>query len=86
MLLLTCTRNEYIIQCFKVSGQRLWAHKAILCVRAPYFAALFHSGMREASQRTIVVRSEVESPIYAALLTYLYSDKVCCQLEKEPTM
>jgi len=52
------------------------AHKVIICARAEYFSALFHSGMREASQKLITIREEIEHNVYVALMSYLYTDKV----------
>ncbi len=59
-----------------VEDKVLWSHKVILCAQTSYFSALFHSGMKEASQKKIILSEDIEYDIYNALLTFLYTDKV----------
>ncbi|KAM3567553.1 hypothetical protein VYU27_010305, partial [Nannochloropsis oceanica] len=63
---------------FIVEGQRVYAHK-ILCVRSPYFRALFTGGMREAREGEVVL-PDVRYPIFLSLLEYLYTDSLTIDL------
>eukprot|EP01087_Luapelamoeba_hula_P003141 TRINITY_DN1295_c0_g2_i11.p1 TRINITY_DN1295_c0_g2~~TRINITY_DN1295_c0_g2_i11.p1 ORF type:complete len:1352 (+),score=256.35 TRINITY_DN1295_c0_g2_i11:242-4057(+) len=61
---------------FQVQGQQIYAHKVILCARAPsYFETLFHSGMRETTEAVLHVE-DVEYSAYLAFLTWVYTDKL----------
>jgi len=52
------------------------AHRAVLGVRCDHFAALFHSGMRDAQDRVIEVIPPCEPQSFRDFLVYLYTDRV----------
>jgi hypothetical protein len=39
--------------CQVVEGRSLHLHRAVLCARSSYFAAMFGGGMREAAERSV---------------------------------
>lgn len=60
---------------FKVRNQEFKAHKVILSIRSPVFAAMFNSKMTE--ELTSVVEIEDMNPIiFQKMLRFIYTDKV----------
>ena len=57
---------------FVVEGRKVPAHRAI-CMRCPYFRALFAGPMREARQAEIAL-PELRHAVFLPLLEYLYTD------------
>ena len=68
--LLESAKNTDITFCF--DDRQIAAHKAILSARAPYFANMFESGMKEASLNQVQIK-DVEADVFKAVLQYLYS-------------
>ena len=68
--LLEGSSNGDITFCF--DDREIEAHKAILLARAPYFANMFQSGMKESSSKKVHI-TDVESGIFKAVLYYLYT-------------
>jgi hypothetical protein len=58
---------------FVVEGKPVYAHKAILCARSPYFAAMLLGGLREASQKEITLAEDVRMESFLLVLEYLYT-------------
>mmetsp|Transcript_12203 Transcript_12203/g.22618 ORF Transcript_12203/g.22618 Transcript_12203/m.22618 type:complete len:1213 (-) Transcript_12203:989-4627(-) len=65
--------KQYSDVTFVVEGQRVYAHKA-LCIRSPYFNAMFTAGMRE-SNETEITLADVRYDVFLSILTYLYTDR-----------
>ncbi|KAL6060570.1 BTB/POZ domain-containing protein 7 [Balamuthia mandrillaris] len=57
---------------FFVEGQRLYAHKAILCARSSHFRALFTSGMKESTSGEIEI-ADISYETFLSLLMYFYT-------------
>lgn len=68
--LLEGSSNGDITFCF--DDREIEAHKAILLARAPYFANMFQSGMKESSSKKVHI-TDVKSGIFKAVLHYLYT-------------
>ena len=64
---------------FVVEGQEVPAHK-VLCLRCPYFRALFTGDMRESLMDRIAI-NDVRKDIFLRLLEYLYTDDVEVDLD-----
>lgn len=58
---------------FVVEGRRVPAHK-VLCMRCPYFRAMFTAGMRE-SRAAEITFPDIRYKVFVALLAYLYTDR-----------
>jgi len=72
--------NDTLSDCtFIVENKPVYAHK-ILCMRCPYFKAMFMGEMRESRAREIVIQ-DVRHPIFLALLEYLYTDEITIPLD-----
>jgi hypothetical protein len=56
----------------KEGNKRIGAHKLILMARCPYFKAMFHSGLAESKQDTIIL-NEVTYSAFASLIEFLYT-------------
>jgi RCC1 and BTB domain-containing protein len=56
-------------------GQAVYAHRAILSQRCDHFAAMFRSGMRESTERTISLPN-ISKTTFLLLLEYIYTDSV----------
>ena len=41
---------------FQVEDQPIYAHRAVLVQRSAHFSAMFRSGMREATERKVVIQ------------------------------
>jgi len=65
------SKDADITFCFD-NGHKIPAHKLILSARAPYFANMFDSGMKEASSNEIRVR-DVDPNVFKSVLRHLYS-------------
>nr|CAH0100079.1 unnamed protein product [Daphnia galeata] len=62
--------------CFKVAGNSIWVHKAILRIRCQYYRAMFqHNTWAEADQETVEIE-QFSYPVYYCFLKYLYTDEV----------
>jgi len=59
--------------CFLVEGIQIPAHR-VVCMRCPYFEAMFSVGMRESSEPRIEIK-DVRHDVFCALLQYLYTDR-----------
>ena len=57
----------------QVEDEELGAHRIILAARSPVFAALLHSGMREAGEGVVTVE-DCRAPVFRALLHFVYTD------------
>lgn len=61
-----------------IAGQRkIAAHRVVLSAASDYFAAMFMSDVREATQHEIAMK-EVDADALAALIDYMYTGIECC--------
>ncbi|GKY95712.1 hypothetical protein MPSEU_000532000 [Mayamaea pseudoterrestris] len=72
--------DEFADVAFLVEGEQVHAHRAILTQRCEHFAAMFRSGMRESSERTIALPN-MSKRIFLLLMEYIYTDTVKIQLD-----
>jgi hypothetical protein len=68
---------------FSVDGNAFSAHRCLLAARSEFFRGLFKSGMQEGSSSRPIVIKEVTVRAWAALLRYLYTDKLLEEEEEE---
>jgi len=60
---------------FNVRGQRIVAHRAILCMRCDYFRSMLTGSMREA--RMDVIQLDIVTPeVFLKVLEYIYADSI----------
>ena len=57
---------------FLVGGKTVGSHKAILAARSDYFAAMFSSSWREASQKSSISIPDVSYELFVAVLKFIY--------------
>jgi hypothetical protein len=57
---------------FSVGGKTVRGHKAILAARSDYFAAMFSSSWREASQESSISIPDVSYEVFLAALKFIY--------------
>ena len=76
--LLENPRNADITFCFP--NRQIAAHKVILSARAPYFANMFESGMREVASNEIHIK-DVDSGVFTAVLRFIYAGAASVDLE-----
>ena len=57
---------------FLVGGKTVGSHKAILTARSDYFAAMFSSSWREASQKSSISVPDVSYELFVAVLKFIY--------------
>lgn len=57
---------------FVVRGEKIPAHKGILCARCEYYRMMFQGGMMESAMKEIK-EDEIEPEVFKALLAYLYT-------------
>ncbi|XP_057368083.1 BTB and MATH domain-containing protein 42-like [Daphnia carinata] len=62
--------------------EQIGSHVAILSARSSVFAAMFQSGLREASTRKICIR-DIKPDIFKQLLHYIYSGRTSTELSEE---
>merc|ERR1719240_1419904 len=68
--------NEHLSDItIRVNERNVPAHRVVLASRCGYFARMFESGMREATQQQVDIE-DVELPVFMALLQHLYTDSV----------
>lgn len=60
---------------FKVEGQYIWVHKAILKIRCQYYRSMFSQPWAEAEKEVVEVE-QFSYPVYYSFLKYLYTDEV----------
>lgn len=72
--------DEFSDVTFLIENEPIYAHKAILAQRSQHFAAMFRSGMRESSERTIPIPN-ISRTVFLLLLEYLYTDSVKIDVE-----
>ena len=68
---------------FSVDGHTFSAHRCLLAARSEFFRGLFKSGMQEGSSSRPIVIKEVTDRAFAALLRYLYTDKLLAEEEEQ---
>lgn len=71
---------EFSDVAFLIENEPIYAHKAILAQRSEHFAAMFRSGMRESTERTIPIPN-ISRAVFLLLLEYLYTDSVKIDVE-----
>ena len=57
---------------FLVGDQSFAAHRFILSVRSPVFAAMFNSGMAEAKTGRVRINDDIDPKIFRSFLEFLY--------------
>lgn len=67
--------DEFSDVTFLLESQPVYAHRAILAQRCDHFAAMFRSGMRESTERSITIPN-IRKPVFLLLLEYIYTDTV----------
>ena len=72
--------EEFSDVTFLVEDQPIYAHRAILAQRCDHFAAMFRSGMREASERMVPI-PDISRKVFLLLLEYIYTDAVKVDVE-----
>jgi len=72
--------EEFSDVTFLVDNSPVYAHRAILAQRCEHFAAMFRSGMRESTEKTIPIPS-ISREVFLLLLEYVYTDFVKVELE-----
>jgi RCC1 and BTB domain-containing protein len=72
--------EEFADLVFIVEDQPVYAHRAILAHRCEHFAAMFRSGFRESTERTVVMPN-TSRQVFLLLLEYIYTDFVKIELE-----
>eukprot|EP00941_MAST-03F_sp_MAST-3F-sp1_P005053 g5053.t1 len=60
---------------FIVEGKPIYAHRAVLAARCDHFRAMFTHDMKERGEVEILIK-EVRTPVFLALLEYIYTDTV----------
>jgi len=58
-----------------VDGYTIPVHRVVLAARCAYFQRMFESGMREASEKQVVI-SDVPHAVFMLILEHLYTDMV----------
>lgn len=67
--------EEFSDVIFQVEDQPIYAHRAVLVQRSAHFSAMFRSGMREATERKVVIQG-VSFSVFLLLMEYIYTDSV----------
>jgi len=62
---------------FRVQGESIKAHSAILCARSEVFEKQLTAGLRESSSKEIII-TDCEVQTFKALLQFLYTDSFTC--------
>jgi len=60
---------------FKVEGQEISGHKALLSIRCPHFGRAFSSNMKE-SYSDVIEIPDIKADVFKGLLEYLYCGKI----------
>lgn len=60
---------------FDVGGETVMGHRVILAARSPVLKALLYGPMRDRREGSIPVK-DIESPVFRALLHYIYTDNL----------
>jgi RCC1 and BTB domain-containing protein len=72
--------EEFSDVTFLVENSPIYAHRAILAQRCEHFAAMFRSGMRESTDKTIPIPN-ISREVFLLLLEYVYTDFVKVEME-----
>jgi RCC1 and BTB domain-containing protein len=72
--------DEFSDVTFIVESLPIHAHRAVLAQRSEHFAAMFRSGMRESTERTIPLPN-ISRRAFLLLLEYVYTDTVKIEVE-----
>mmetsp|Transcript_29055 Transcript_29055/g.41088 ORF Transcript_29055/g.41088 Transcript_29055/m.41088 type:complete len:593 (-) Transcript_29055:1722-3500(-) len=72
--------DEFSDVTFLVEDQPVHAHKAVMAQRCEHFAAMFRSGFRESTEKTITI-PDTSRQVFLLLLEYIYTDFVKIELE-----
>eukprot|EP00522_Entomoneis_paludosa_P013797 CAMPEP_0172446280 /NCGR_PEP_ID=MMETSP1065-20121228/5912_1 /TAXON_ID=265537 /ORGANISM="Amphiprora paludosa, Strain CCMP125" /LENGTH=192 /DNA_ID=CAMNT_0013197353 /DNA_START=216 /DNA_END=794 /DNA_ORIENTATION=- len=72
--------EEYSDVTFIVEGQPVYGHKIILIQKCEYFRSMFGSGLRESTEKEIVL-PKAQKGAFMLLLEYLYTDQVNLDLK-----
>lgn len=67
--------HEFSDVTFQVNGKEFHAHKAILAIRSPVFAAMFSHDMLEKQQNMVNIE-DIDSEVFEELLRFIYAGKV----------
>lgn len=74
-----CVNPVYADVVLVVQGERLPAHKCIICPRSPVFKAMFQHPMQEASTNEVAMSAEFSAAAVRAMLQFLYTDAIPIQ-------
>lgn len=66
-------QGKYTDVTFIVQGERIKAHKLVLCARSEVFDRMFNAGMSESVSREIAIE-DCDSTSFTVLLKFLYTD------------
>eukprot|EP01118_Nematostelium_gracile_P013110 TRINITY_DN4908_c0_g1_i1.p1 TRINITY_DN4908_c0_g1~~TRINITY_DN4908_c0_g1_i1.p1 ORF type:complete len:793 (-),score=171.07 TRINITY_DN4908_c0_g1_i1:23-2269(-) len=68
-----CIDGEYSDVTFRLKGDTVSAHKALLICRCPYFERLMEGQFKEKSQAVFDLDESLTKPVFLAVLQYLYT-------------
>ena len=74
--------NKQLCDVVLVAGRRhISAHRMVLSAASDYFAAMFTSDVREATEKEVTLK-QIDPEALAALVDYAYTGKGLCKVKK----
>lgn len=69
------TKNKFSDVTMIIGKKKFHAHKAILAVRSPVFAAMFEHDMQESKENTVKI-ADIRAEVFQEVLRFIYTGKV----------
>ncbi|RLN39822.1 hypothetical protein C2845_PM01G42520 [Panicum miliaceum] len=68
---------------FRVRKKKFYAHRSVLAARSPVFKKALLGPMKEGARTNTIPIDDMEAEVFAALLTFMYTDKLPDMKEQE---